>query len=231
MSVFNNFSEFCQHYLGLWSVSSFLLLLTSALYVLVFPCSHSQPCFRCHQLSLLLSHPDSSQFSSFSCLTLKLLATLYVQAAGGRSCSRPPPVCCMFYFPSSSVNQCLAFCFRLSQRVQCRTDLICFGFTPIHCCSVLSQWERTRLCWLQLGKNPEQRGVSAHIVGKMTLHLCIYLNTVKWLSIFLPALVKWIFKPCITGWPVCKEWALHSLALLSQVSFTRISLPFASCKM
>lgn len=231
MSVFNNFSEFCQHYLGLWSVSSFLLLLTSALNVLVFSCSHSQPCFRCHQLSLFLSNLDSSQCSSFSYLTLKPLAALYVQSAGGRSCSRPPPVSCMFYFPSSSVNQCLPFCFRLSQRVQCRTDLICFGFTPVHCCSVPSQWERTWLCWLQLGKIPERiRGVCPHC-WEDDSSLVYGLKHCQMISSFLPALVKWIFKPCISGWPVCKECALHSLSLLSQVSFTRISLPFASCKM
>lgn len=156
------FSEFCQHYLGLWAVSPFLLLLTSALNVLVFPCSRSQPCFHCHQLSLLLSHLDSSQ-SSPSYLTLKPLAALYVQAAGGRSSSRPPPVCCMFYFPSSLVYQCPAFCFRLSQPAQRRADLICFSFTPVRCCSVPSQQERTRLCSLQLGKNPERsRGVCPH---------------------------------------------------------------------
>lgn len=102
----------------------------------------------------------------------------------------------------------------LSAAAQCRASKKGHGF--VHC-----SWEKTL----------SGAGVSAHIVGKTTLHSFIDLNTVKWLSSFLPALVKWILKPCITGWSVCKEWALHSLALLSQVSFTRISLPFASCKM
>lgn len=105
--VFNFFSAFCQHYLGLLSVSPFpptaYLFPKCAVFSLQsFPAvlpllSSFPPPFPSRQ------QPEpGTPVSPHSLLSWLLCSG--VQAAGGRLSSRPPPVCYIFYFTFSAVN-------------------------------------------------------------------------------------------------------------------------------